>query len=1110
MDPSDSGDRFGALLQQFRVRAGLTQDELARRSGVSARAIRDIERGRVRQPQPESLRRLADALHLTAADRVRIQTVHPAHSGVDTVRVNLLGPLVVTRGAGRVPLPVAAQRGLLALLTLRVGQPVGRDEIVDVLWGPSPPKTFATQIHMAVAHLRTVLDPDRPLRQPGGPIERVRDAYLLRLDAEQCDQVRFEALIARAQARSAEQLDLLDEALSGWRGAVLVDAGTRLRDHPDAQALNQQRIAVALRFADLVNATAGETAAAQRYPTVVRHLRSIAGDEPYHEALHARLLLAQAGSGDRATALRTFAEFRRRLVDELGVEPAREMQDAYLRVLRDETAGTPRATVTIAQQDGSGTPSLLPPDIADFSGRAAESNRIEATVSRSGQRRTALPVAAISGMGGIGKTALALHVAHRLAGAFPDGQLYVNLRGAEPDPVASGDALSRFLRFLGVDSRAIPDDVGERAALYRNRLAGLRMLVVLDNAASAEQVRPLLPGAPPCAVLLTSRTRLTGVEGAQWVDLDVFEPEDALRLLANLAGRQRVADEPDEAAELVRLCGQLPLAVRVAGARLAARPSWRLAHLTGMLRDERRRLDHLSLGDLEVRASLAFSYEGLDPMTCRLFRLLGLFDLARFPAWFAACLLESDTDGVLPHLDALVDAQLLSIAGVDQRGHDQYRFHDLVRLFARQRAEAEDSDADRERALDRGLGGWLAVAADAASRVPGPCYATINGAAFRPVVDLEAIYPPGDGGDAALAWFDAERAALLSAVRQACDLDRHELAFDLAGSLEKYFDLRGMYTEWGATNERVMEVCQRHGNLLGEAVMLRGLIDVMAWNTSHNDDDQAMALLYDAGLRLRTLFQKAGDQRGIADAAVIASWGLTARGAYAEAVDTGNDALRLADATGHVGGQARANVALALAWREQRRVDLALGHLRSALIQARKLGNPRYEATVLQFIGVAHLEAGELDASRHAVDDSLAISRRYRDHYAEALTMLVLAQLHHARAEPGGREAAEASLALGREYNLPHHIADALGVLGDIALREGHTAEATAHLAESVQLWRTRGWPSYLAGALERLGTATRETDPTASRQAWTEARDLYTSLGNTDRAAELDTLIAR
>ncbi len=1095
-DPALGGLVLGGLVQQQRRLAGLTQEELARRSGVSVRALRDIEQNRVRQPRADSLRRIEAALRVTGMARETgwlAGGTRPPHQGAvptgNRPRVGVLGPLTVTVSARTLTLGTAAQRSLLALLALRYGEAVSRDETIWVLWGDTPPKTCVAQVHTAVAQLRQVLHPGRARRDGGGAVRLEPGGYRLLHEQVQIDLADFEGYTERAQGlrtRGDENGELvaLERALAQWRGPILVDASPRLTEHPRTLAAHRHRLAVALQYAEVALALG-------RYEPAAAQLWHLVRDEPYHEGLHAHLMRALAGLGERAAALRLFAAVRERLVEELGVEPGPELRSAHLELLRDEAGARISPTPTVV-------PVLLPLDIADFTGRTEAVARLRELLTAGG---AALPVAAVAGMGGVGKTALAVHVAHLLAGSFPDGRLYVNLRGVEAKPADPAEVLARFLRALGVDSRAIPDTLDERVELYRTRLTDRRVLVVLDNAGSEEQIRPLLPGAASCAVLITSRGRLSGVEGARWLDLDVFSETEAIELLATIAD-DRVHDQFSAAAEVVRLCGGLPLALRIAGARLTARPMWRLADLSGMLADERRRLDRLATGDLEVRASLALSYTGLAEPGRRLLRLLSLLDVPDFPGWLAGAVLDCPQEEASRYLDQLVDGHLLSVGGSDAAGQHRYRFHDLVRLYARERAEQEDAEPERAGALARGLGGWLVYAEQLAEGVPGPCYAAIHGTAVRPALD------PVPADLDSLVWFDAERHALVAAIRQACAADLVELAFDLAGCMEKYFDLRGAYGDWRTVNELVLRTCQAAGHRLGEAVMLRGLTDVVTWNTNHSSGE-AMARLVTDATRLLELFTAAGDERGKADAEVILSWGQCAQG---QTVEAGAGALRgllLAEATGHLGGQARAHVALAVVASEQLKAELTLTHLRTALDLARELGNPRYEASVLQFLGIVYREVGDLDRSRDLLAEALVLARRYHDHYSEALTMLGLARLYLALGDPAASGAAQTALALGIEYHMTHHAADALEVLGEIEIADGRYPQAVRRLTESVRLWRTRGWPSFLAGALASLGAANRPIDPAAALAAWQEAAGIYRRLGRAAKAAQLDEQIA-
>ena len=984
------------------------------------------------------------------------------------VSFRVLGPLEV-RGKNGAPVHIRRQRqrALLALLVVRSGRSVSVDEIIERLWGDDPPASARANVHTYVSDLRRLLSATepRPERSGGG--------YLLKVATDECDALLFEQLVAAGHrelddGRVGEAAERLGRALGLWRGRVLEDVEPYEWVTSFANRLELARL-------DALEDQVEARLRLGQHRELATELAELTTRHPLRERLWQHYLVALHGAGRRAEALAAHQRLRATLASELGVEPGPAIRELHRAISSGEA---------IHLDGDRRPPAMLPPDVADFTGRGTEVSDLLALLSG---ESAGLTIVGATGMAGVGKTTLAVHASHLLANAYRDGQLYVNLRGADP-----GEVLGRFLRALGVDSRAVPGGVAERTEMYRTTLAHRRVLVVLDNAADEAQVRPLLPGSASCSVLITSRTQLTGLESAHWLDLDAFAPDEALRLLGRVVRDGRTQSQPADATEIVRLCGSLPLAIRIAGARLNARPGWRLSRLTALLRGERDRLDQLTTGDLAVGASLALSYDDLDQPTRRLVSRLSLFDLPDFAAWLADAVHDGPAGA---SLERLVDSHLLTVAGTDPAGQLRYRFHDLVRLYARSRADETDRSA-----LPDGFGAMLAVAERMADDVPGPCFARISGGAHRTPVDWAHH---GTLEITPLSWFDAERPTLLAAVHQACDAGLDELAFDLAGCLEKYFDMRGMYADWEQVNRRVLTACQASGNRLGEAVMLRGLIDVTTWSTNDHGSAAMTRSLHDA-TRLQTMFAELGEARGRSDAAVMRAWALTAAGESQLAIEAAADALAWADESGHVGGRARAHVALAVALGERLEVAEALAHLHAALRDARELGNARYEATVLQFLGIAHRELGNLDESEGLLAESLTISTRYDDNYTAALTLLAIARLHLRRADDRAGPTAEAALTVARRYRMSHHIAEALGLLGEIALAAGDRETAVERFTESVTMWRTRGWLSYLASALAMLGTAQAELDETAARAALVEARDVFAQLNNAQRRDEL------
>ncbi|MBW4722172.1 AfsR/SARP family transcriptional regulator [Saccharothrix obliqua] len=991
------------------------------------------------------------------------------------IRFTLLGQVEAWSGPDAVNLGHQKQRHVLAALLVDAERVVPFTRVLDRVWGENAPPAAQNTLHSYLSRLRRALA-DHALieRHPGG--------YVARVDPDLVDVHRFRRLVAQAKATGhpGDAADVLEQALGLWRGEPFSGADSAWFT-TQRNTLQREHAAARLSRCDLLLRCGRDAEALATASALV-------AEEPLDEQVVARLMLALHRLGRTADALAHFTRTRRALAGELGVDPGATLVEMHRRVLAADPELL-RVEAGPAREEPAETitwsaPAALPPDVRDFTDRAGQPAELVARSLTGGR------VVAVVGMGGVGKTALARHVAHRVADRFPDGQLWVDLGGA-------GDALTRLLRLLGVPDRAIPTDRAERGEVFRTLLRGRTVLVVLDNVETAGQLRPLLPGTATSAVLITSRAKPAGVEGVESVELDVFTTDEGVALLTKLVGERRVAAEPAAAERIVALCGGLPLAVWIAGARLAARRTWRLDHMVRQLSDEHRRLDRLAVGDLEVRASFALSYAGLTEPARRLLRLLSLVAVPDFPPWVVAVLLELPLDEAIGHAEALVDAHLLTLSEIDPVGQYRYRCHDLIRLFAAERAAEEETAAERDRAVERALGGWLALAERLTEYVPGPCYARISGPAFRPPVDDLVPDLSPEWSD---TWFDAERSALFDAVRQACRSGLSDLAFDLAGCLEKYFDLRGMYSDWLALNREVLDACVAHGNRLGEAVMRRGLLDVTTWIA--NGPGEAMDWLRAESRALWDLFAELGHDAGASDAAVMHSWAATAEGRYAEAVATAETALALAEHANHLGGSARAELALAVAHFEERQVAIAVGHAERALDHARALRNPRWEATALQFAGIGYRELGRFDVSKHMLDQSLAIARSHRDSYTEVLSLLASARLHLRVDRDRATADAERSLALSRRHRMTHHTAEGLELLGLLALQENRPHDAVVHLEESVALWRTRGWHSYHAAALESLGRAYEQVDEVAARRAFADARAIYLRIGDTGGAA--------
>ncbi|MGH3935710.1 MAG: BTAD domain-containing putative transcriptional regulator [Pseudonocardiaceae bacterium] len=697
----------------------------------------------------------------------------------------VLGPLRVRHDGQPARLSAPMSRTVLAILLTRANTPVPVDILVDALWTGQRDPRAAKKLQLHVHRLRQVLgNPARIHFENGG--------YTLRVHPGELDAERFESALAEGAdaANPASAVTLLRAALGLWRGDPFSDIADLPLLRAEADRLAERRLA------GLAQLYAAELACGHAN-AVIPELVELAGHHPMRERLQGLLMTALYQAGRQAEALEIYHRTRIALAEQLGLEPGHELQRLEHAIL---TGDPMLAAPTVSAI----TPAQLPADITDFTGRKAQVSTVLQVIATADQCGAAL--IAITGKAGVGKTTLAVHAAHRLRAHYPDGQLFVNLRGTQTRPLTPADVLARFLRSLGVDRTTIPDDVEESAALFRSRVADRRLLIVLDDAACEAQLRPLLPGTPGCAVLVTSRRRMASLNVTRLVNLDILEPDHAVELLARVAGPLRVAAESGAAREITRLCGFLPLALRIAGARLDARPHWRLDRLEADLADEHNRLDQLRLGDLEVRASLAHSYESLDATARRAFRRLGLLGARDFAPWVTAAMLDIPQARAEELVDTLVDMQLLDMAGRDATGALRYRFHDLLRAYAREVATAEEPEADQFAALQRAFGGWLTLAEQAQQCEANSCIAVTfePDACWRPdesVVSSVITDPSG--------WFKAEWAALVDAVDQAYSVESDQLGWALGVRLARFFLDGGYYDDWRHVCELMLTGAQR-------------------------------------------------------------------------------------------------------------------------------------------------------------------------------------------------------------------------------------------------------------------------------------------------------------
>ncbi|MEC3981774.1 AfsR/SARP family transcriptional regulator [Amycolatopsis sp. H20-H5] len=889
--------------------------------------------------------------------------------GDSTVRFRLLGSLAVTVGGEDLPLGGTKQRVLLAHLLLNANKLVSPGQLIEVLWPREPPTSATANLQTYVWRLRRRL-PEAP---EGTGLRTHGSGYSLVVAPADVDAHRFTQLVAEAtQAREdgspRSALSLLAAAEALWRGAPLEDLPIVPAWDAELGRLAEGRLAaVEERLALQVRLGAHDQAIAELIVLLAEH--------PYRERLWQQYLLALRGAGRRAEALQAYATARERLVTELGVEPGPELRAVQAAILSGEEvqADEPREISPSRQ---------LPADIPDFTGREEYVRELELALCAD---RGTPAVAVLTGPPGTGKTALATHVAHRLAARFPDGQFYVDLAatGAPRDPA---EVLADFLHALGVTGNAVPAGLDQRAALFRSRISGRRVLLLLDDTATAQQVRPLLPAGAGCAVLITTRGRLPELAGARQLELTVFGEREAGLLLAGIAGADRVRGEPAEAAAIVRCCGYLPLAIRIAGARLAGRQAWSLRTLHDRLADESSRLSELRAGELGVRSSFELSLRQLSVAAQHAFCRLALLGPQDFPSWVLDALLDSS--GAHDVLDVLVDANLISLAGMDSGGNPRYRLHDLLRCYAAE-VLAGESPQERRLSLERALTGLLSLVKPAAAALP-PAFGAMSGPPVgrllgRATVERLVADP--------LGWFTAERKLLTGAVQLAADAGLDEVAWQLTAAAVPYYDLRGLYEDWRRSHQLALDVVVAAGNRAGQAVLLRGLGQVWLY---HDEYERATEDMRTSA----ALFAELGDVRG--EALAIAGLGTVARvrrrpsdaiGFYRRALDG------LARAGDHSGvAQMRNSIGSThMLLGEYAEAETWLGRAREL---AREIGDPHRDAKVLTELGTLHRTTGRLPESLTCLRLALSILEEMDDERCSAHALLGIGQTLLAAGEP--------------------------------------------------------------------------------------------------------------
>ncbi|MFD3808836.1 BTAD domain-containing putative transcriptional regulator [Streptomyces sp. NPDC058619] len=1036
----------------------------------------------------------------------------------DAVVFRILGPLQVTGHAGPVRIPPGRQEVILAALLLEANRVVSTDYLVDLIWDDEPPDTARTQVQICVSRLRKLFSSAAiaaaiTTRPPG---------YVLKTEGDLVDAAMFARTVADARALAKQggltgAVELLRAAAELWQGDCLSGVSSEtLRSK--ALQLDEERLTAAETRIEL-ELDLG------RHHQLVGEIQLLVRVHPLRERLRGQLMLALYRSGRQAEALESYRVGRELLVEELGLEPGGELRALESAILAGEVpppyrpaaggyggaveaAGTddagaavpvsgsgpepatasgamaadhgrpaapgepsgavPGRAPALPAADGAAAyrdevPRQLPADTSDFVGDEEQIARIERTLLGEGGRR-AVGLAVVVGKPGTGKSTLATHIAHRLSETgFPDGQLYCDLRGTGA-PATSAEVLGRFLRALGIPGAVIPESQDERAEMYRTLMASRRVLVVLDDAASESQIRPLLPGSRSCAVLVTSRVRLTGLPGAHRVELDVMSTEHALELLVRVIGADRVQREGVAAEALIRTVGGLPLALRIVAARLAARAHWTLASMVHRLANERHRLDELTHGEMTMRASLSLTHDGLAAPDRRLLRLLSLAKGPTLPGWMAGALLDDDPPFPSDLLEPLVDVQMLDVVGVESTGGFRYRFHEIIRVFAREQLAEHDEPATQTAALGRMLGGWLSLAEQAHRRIYGGDFTVLHGSAPRweppaACVDELLVDP--------LEWLESEHANLVQAVEHAAEARMDELCWDLATTLTTLFEGRGYFDEWERTHRLALEAVRAAGNTRGTAALLSSL-GVLHLGRSQKeesrtaltaalglfqelDDRHGLALchrdlallermrgneegaltLYDRALRD---FDRVGDVVGRAIVLTQSAQIWMVRGQSSAAQDRLDEALGIYRSVGYTGGQARTLRRAGQLLQSQGEHERAVRTFSEVLELCRDSGDVIGEGHLLRDLGHAHAELGRGESARGFYAQALSVREQIMDQGGAAVVRLDLARLLMAggssRERSRSRELLESSVRVFRERRMDAELAEAQRLLG--------------------------------------------------------------------------------
>ncbi|MEU1732281.1 BTAD domain-containing putative transcriptional regulator [Streptosporangium sp. NPDC020145] len=946
----------------------------------------------------------------------------------------VLGPLQLTVDGRCVPLRGTRLQTTLGLLLSQPNKAVSDSHLIDGLWPENPPPSAAANLRAYIRSLRQLLgDPQRVARMSRG--------YLLRAEPHEIDVLHFAELTAQSdhfieQGDIRRAADLLRQALDKWSGPAYsgLHASGPLRT--EAAVLEEQRFRSAHRWVELEIKLG-------HHAEMIPILLQLIEDFPLREKLRAQLMEALYRADRQAEALEVYRETRALFIESLGIEPGQELRELEQLVLR----GGSLAEAEPAEPVVTSPPrNIVPADTADFTGRDKEVALLSEWLT--GSPGGTPPIVVVSARGGAGKTTLAVHMANRLRNRFPDGQIYVHLRGAETTHRTMPEvALASMLRALGVPDTRIPENHDERGGMLRAILSDRRVLLIIDDAGDESQVMPLIPGMGGCAMLVTSRRRLTAIPGARLLELEPFTEDQALRFLRHMVGSNRMDADSKASLALTRLCGRHPLALRIAGARLAARPHWSLARMVSRLTDEHRRFDELVHGELDVRANLMVSYRALQPRARLLLMLLGALDAVDLEEWVAVTLLDSSFLEAEDLLDQLVDSHLVNTATTPS-GRVRYSLHDLIRIFARERAQQELAPDDLREALQRAFGALLTVTEHAHTLLAGRDHLVVHSNAPRWEVGPEVL---DDIVTDPVAWCETELTNISAAVQQTAALGLDELCWDIAVTAAPLLEVRRHLDEWQHMHEIALATVRAAGNPRGEAVILTELGEL---SLGLHDHRRAVDFLEDAARILTGLQDRHAHALAQLKLAALDRLG----GRLDMALRRAQDSVTVLNDLGDLGNQA-------LALRQIGQIHTQLGehcrareHFERALSAAEQAGASRLVQQINYRLGELDVECERPQASVPRFEAVLDFCRSIGDRVGMAYAFYGLgrAQAAMGRLQESGQTLA---LALTHAEDTNERIVEAEihQYLGKLAHARGRAAEAAGQFHIAGVIFRELG-----------------------------------------------------